>query len=304
MAKIFIPACKEYREIDQIVSFGCSMTMGSELLDQERFPELPDVEAKKKELGLQGWYPWQHRNRKISHEEDRVICNRERQLAWPAQFAKLYDIPCYNYAEGASSFEKQISQFMQAREDGRITYRTLVLWGFTAKERGPWFQLDRWSGWMLNGTMEPDDGFTSKEVAKFWVERANSDMMLLWKYYMCLYTAFSLAKEYCNDQFLFVQALKVNIDYDSMPPWEREQVGRPEFVTQMKEWCNIINPKYEKYRIFNDPESHIFFNWTGKFGDGRLGAGHPTLESHQRYAQTIVNELDNKAKRLYNTSIV
>lgn len=300
MPKIFLPPCNEYREIDQIVSFGCSMTRGDELLDQLRFPEIPDIEAWKKELGSgYNWSIWERENWKLSIDQEGPICRLEEQLAWPAQFAKLYNIPLYNYAQGASSFEKQISQFMLAKSQGKITSSTLVLWGFTAKERGPWFQLDKWSDWTLGASrfQIPDDKFASTDVSHFWVNRVNSDIMLLWKYYMCLYTAFSLANEYCNDQFLFVQALNVHLDYNIMEKVERQNVSRPEFIIQMKEWFKIIDPKYQKYRIFDDAEKHVLYNWTEKFVDGKLGGGHPSLESHQRYAQLIVEELDKKSKK-------
>ena len=65
MVKIFIPPCNEYREIDQIVSFGCSMTKGDELLDRLRYPEIPDIEAWKKELGYD-WHVWESKNLKIN----------------------------------------------------------------------------------------------------------------------------------------------------------------------------------------------------------------------------------------------
>lgn len=302
MAKIFIPPCNEYREINQIVSFGCSMTHGAELLDQLRYPEVPDIEAKKRELGTpDNWYSWQQKNWKKygnGSPEDIIICDQERQLAWPAQFAKLYNIPCYNYAEGASSFEKQISQFMLAKHAGKITPQTLVLWGFTASSRGPWFQLDNWNmGWMLNGMMNPDGNYFPKEATQFWFDRVNSPIMLLWKYYMCLQTVFALANEECNDQFLFTQAITVDLDYDKMPYTFQLPYRRPEFIVQMREWFKIIDPKYQKYRIFND-DRNIFFDWTGKpESPGRLGGSHPTLESHQKYAQLIAEELDNKSRK-------
>lgn len=302
MAKIFIPAANEYREIDQIVAFGCSMTQGAELLDSERFPEIKNIEEFKRGLGVTKWVEWK-RTSSLKRADDLAIEAKEGRIAWPSQLANLYGIPCINYAEPASSFEKQISQFMRAHQRGHITPKTLVVWGFTAKDRGIWFQKERFTGWLLNNIMIPDDEYPSEDVELFWMNRVNSDMMLLWKYYLCMQTVFSLASETCNDQFMFVQSLKVNFDYDTMPPWEKKAVDRPEFIETIRGWWKLIHPKYQKYRIFDNMHPHLFFDWVFT-NDLCLGAYHPTLEAHKQYAQMIADELDNKAKRLYNTSIV
>jgi hypothetical protein len=42
MAKIYIPACNEYRDITQIVAFGCSMTAGAELIKAELRDRAPN----------------------------------------------------------------------------------------------------------------------------------------------------------------------------------------------------------------------------------------------------------------------
>jgi hypothetical protein len=293
MAKIFIPAIDDYREIDQIVSFGCSMTQGAELLDNERFPEVKDIEAFKKGLGNK-WHEWK-RNSSLTRSQDLAIDAKESMIAWPGQLAKIYKVPCINYAEPASSFEKQISQFMRAHQRKQITPTTLVIWGFTSKERGIWIQKERFTGWLLNNVMIPDNKFPSEDVELFWMNRVNSDMMLLWKYYMCMQTVFSLAEGICNDQFMFVQSLKVNFDYDTMPPWEKESVDRTEFIETIRGWWKIINPKYQKYRIFNDDSKHVLLDWAQQ-NKLCLTGYHPTLEGHKLYARLIDTELNNRSK--------
>ena len=58
MPKIFLPSVNEYREINRIVAFGCSQTAGAELLDSKRYPNIPDVELKKRSLGIDGWHKY------------------------------------------------------------------------------------------------------------------------------------------------------------------------------------------------------------------------------------------------------
>ena len=126
MAKIYLPGLKEYRDIDQIVAFGCSMTQGAELLDNFRYPTIPDVEGFKRSFNdVMDWHRYHNAtNITVSPEEEEEIRNKERQMAWPGQLASLYDIPCYSYAEGGSSFEKQLTQFIDALSKNAITKKT------------------------------------------------------------------------------------------------------------------------------------------------------------------------------------
>jgi hypothetical protein len=305
MAKIFIPAVNEYREITQIVAFGCSMTQGAELCDQERWGSFldSDVEEFKRKIGMKEFSNWAVKHDLLGTTADNKIIDKERQIAWVAQVAKLYDIPCYNFAEGGSSFEKQITQFVLANDHGYITDTTLVLWGFTTKERGVWFQDDRFQGYLLNGSIKPDGKFTTPDVEQFFLNRVNSDSMLLWKYLMCMQSAFDFAHTVCNDQFMFVQALMAHWDYDDMPPWEQKVFTQDKFVRVVRAYANILRPKHQKYRIFNNLDAHKFNDWAISLPDGRLAGCHPTLETHQKYAQMIVETLDNKAKLRYNTYI-
>lgn len=294
MAKIYLPSIKEYRDIEQIVAFGCSMTQGAELLDSLRYPDITNIEEFKQSFAnMVDWHVYHRAQRPI--EDDMLVVEQERQLAWPGQLASLYNIPCYNYAEGGSSFEKQLIQFMDALANGKITDKTLVVWGLTGKERGVWFQPGKFSGYMLNGAVTPEE--VDEHVSNFWFKYANSDMMLYWKYYNCLSLMFSWANEYCNDQFLFVQAVGKDIlEQDCFNKFELEYLNKnPNFFKVVTNFQNMLRPKYQKYKIFNDTR-HNMFNWTSQAhwsgGSLRLAGYHPTLEAHARYALMITEELD------------
>jgi hypothetical protein len=288
MAKIFIPACNEHREIDQIVSFGCSMTAGTELLDQERFPMIADVESAKRKVDGEDWRKLIKGKCTIDHWL--AIQEKERQLAWPNQLGQLYNIPVYNFAEGASSFEKQITQFTKYKKLGYITPTTLVIWGFTQHVRGLWLQNTEVTSYMLNGAVVPKD--VTNDINPFWITKLHSDSMLLWKYYQCLSIVFGWAKDICNDQFMFVQALPVHLDYDHMPKWEQEKFTKPELIEHLRNYWDILRNDYDnRYPIFKNYDYQNLFKWTEIYGV-RLAHRHPDLETHKKYANLIYNRLE------------
>jgi hypothetical protein len=284
MPKIYLPGIKEYRDIEQIVAFGCSLTQGAELLDNLRYPNTPNIEEFKRSFKTIGsWYQY-HFN--TNHNPD--LLKKEAELAWPSQLAILYDIPCYNYAEGGSSFEQQLTQFMFAVNDGKITDKTLVVWGLTTKERGIWLTPGRFESYMLNGSYTPSE--VTPDVSNFWYTTINSDMMLFWKYYNCLSIMLGWATEYCNDQFLFVQATgKDIIKQDCFNKEELDYLyTNPLFHKTVTIFQNMLQSKYQKYKILND---HNMNEWIIANPNLRLGAGHPTLEAHIQYASMIKEQL-------------
>ena len=283
MPKIYLPSVKAYRDIDQIVAFGCSMTQGSELCDNLRYPAIPNVEEYKKSFkDIHDWY------RSLGTELEPGFREEERKLAWPSQLAKLYSIPCYNYAEGGSGFEKQLTQFIKAVYDKKITDKTLVVWGLTTKERGIWIQPHQEiTGYLLNGVMDP--GELPSDAKNFWYMHVNSNMMLYWKYYNCLSIMFNWASEFCNDQFLFVQSVGQDlVDKNCFNEVELEYLSsNPVYLEIVRTFQDMLISKSKKYRIFND-ERHFFHDWTGP---NKLGGGHPTLSAHIKYAEMIKFEL-------------
>ena len=291
MPRIFLPTVNEYREINRIVAFGCSQTAGSELLDSKRYPNIPDVELKKHSLGIEGWH-------KYSANESNLplhfkIQDEERMLAWPAQLAKLYNIPIHNYAEPATGNEQQMAQFLKAKSEGVISNDTLVLWGFTSMNRGFWIDQEQGCSYYLLGNnkifKQPVDINMFNE--KLWYNGINSDYMLAWRYYQSLSTIFHWANEICNEQFLFIQALHYSPSYEQ---WSAKIEGpvNPTVELLMQRFWDTIKYNYEiKYPIFKDFEQTNLFTWS-KSIDGRLGCGHPTLDAHEKYALLIKNELD------------
>jgi hypothetical protein len=296
MAQIYMPAKKEKVEIDQIVAFGCSLTSGFEILDAERYPMFSDVEAKKKEVGADAWYK-EFSRLDCPNERHLQTEEKERKLAWPSQFGKLYDIPVYNMAESASSFEKQITCFLKSYQSGTITSKTLILWGITGIGRGLWLQNDEILSYMLNGLLTPKA--VTKDLEPFWINNVNSDYMLLWRHYQCLSNVFNWAKNICNDQFIFINAFYDHLDYNIMPYHEQKRFEHPDATEIIKSYWNILeNDYYNRYSLFKvtdyrDDSIQIFYNWA-KSKNSLYGAGHPTLEAHIKYAQAIKDELEKR----------
>lgn len=287
MVKIYIPSVNEEREITQIVAFGCSMTQGAELLDHERYPDL-NVEALKK-ISLIKWGEFKIKNRLENEEE---FLHREGQLAWPAQLSKEYEIPCYNFAQGASGFAQQITQFLRAHRQGLITPTTLVVWGLTSKERGLWVQDYTVQSYMINGMLDPPE--LRDHHKEFWYTYANNDYLTLWYYYQHLNTMLTWAESLCNNQFMFIHSLAVNLDLNKMPVWEEEKnFKNPKYKEFMVPFWNIISSKYNKYHLPTDP-THTFFDWAKKIPNGLLGGKHPTVDVHKEYAKFLIQEIETR----------
>jgi hypothetical protein len=265
MAKIFIPAVNKIREINRIVSFGCSMTAGEELMDEVR---------------------QQHKN--ISDELTIELKRKELSLAWPAQLAKLYDIPIYNFAESGSSFEKQIMQFIKAEEKNLIKDDTLILWGLTSMGRGVFFDEDypNVCSYMLNNFDYQAIIGNSKEIRDFWNVRLHNDQHLYWKYYMCLQNMFYLANHFCNNQMLVIQGHAVGLHFQKPTKYNN-------FYRFINQYWKMIEPEYERYSIFKLGDSkECIGSWAF---DNNMAHQyfHPTLEGHIRYAALIKEKLDS-----------
>jgi hypothetical protein len=265
MAKIFIPAVNKIREINRIVSFGCSMTAGEELMDEVR---------------------QQHKN--ISDELTIELKRKELSLAWPAQLAKLYDIPIYNFAESGSSFEKQIMQFIKAEEKNLIKDDTLILWGLTSMGRGVFFDEDypNVCSYMLSNFNDQGIVRGSKDVRDFWYLRLNNDQHLYWKYYMCLQNMFYLANNFCNNQLLVIQGHAIDLKF-------RKSTLGNKYYKFINQYWKVIEPEYERYSVFKlgDPKECIG-SWA--FNNNMAHKYfHPTLEGHIKYAALIKEKLDS-----------
>jgi hypothetical protein len=260
------------------------MTAGAELLDQERYPSVNVENMKRVNMSRWGKYKIKY---PLANEDE--FLTREGQLAWPTQLAKEYDIPCYNYAQGATGFAQQLTQFLKAYRQGLITPTTLVLWGLTAKERGIWIQDYTLQSYMINGMMDPPE---LKEAYKeFWYIHANNDYMTLWYYYQNLHTMLTWAETLCNDQLMFIHSLAVPLDISNMPTWESERYKNAKFVEVMRPFWKILEPKYKKYRIVAD-DNHTFFDWAKIVPNGLHGGRHPVLQVHKDYAKFLYQNIE------------
>lgn len=265
MAKIFLPSVNEFREINQIVSFGCSMTAGEEIMDKVRKEYKP-----------------------VSKKVEEALVQTELKQAWPSQLASLYGIPSYNLAESGSSFEKQIIQFIYAKERNLITTDTLVLWGLTSNARGVFFddEIPNVLSYMLNNYNDLRIIKENKDIKYFWYNRLNNDQHLYWKYYGCLQNMFHIANQFCNNQLLFVQGHEVSLRFQT------PTVGNA-YNKMIDQYWEMLEPEYNRYSIFKQGEPHeCIASWA--FNNNMTHRNfHPTVEGHIEYAKLIKERLDS-----------
>lgn len=127
-----------------IISYGCSYTAGSEMLDHLIDPRADKIKHKK---GLSHWYQT-HRAAYADEEHLRI---REGEMAWPGQIAQRLGASLDNRALGGSGLAHAIYLIEQAWYRGDFESEDVrVLVGVTNHGRNLyWMGTDRPVTWLL-----------------------------------------------------------------------------------------------------------------------------------------------------------
>lgn len=116
-------------QCERIVAVGCSNTGGAELLDHE----LPD-EYKPHGKWAQAWTEKlkTDRNMQIIHAANRA---RERKMAWPAQLARIMNLPFVSHADMGQSIPHSIWILQRMVSEGKIRDADIILIGCATEVR-------------------------------------------------------------------------------------------------------------------------------------------------------------------------
>ena len=161
--------------VKRIVSFGCSFTAGTEILDDRLNPYFVDLKSK-----LDA-YQWWEKLKADSEQMALQLELRKEELnhAWPAHLASHLGVDFVNYAEPGNSNEKIYWQIEQKLASGEITEHDLVLVGLTGAQRSMFFS---------NNHPEPVSFLLSNKTSYVTELSVNilkwfSDDRLVWNYY-------------------------------------------------------------------------------------------------------------------------
>lgn len=141
----------------KIITFGCSYTAGSELLDHEIHRH---ADFLKRRYGNRYFY--EHYGAKLSQEQLASIDHRQRQLVWSAEIARRSSLALDNRAMGGSSLACIVDLIERAWYAGELRDPgVLVLVGVTTPNRGIWWPnsdqfYDQYDNFLLGQWHMPD----------------------------------------------------------------------------------------------------------------------------------------------------
>lgn len=136
----------------KIITFGCSYTAGSELLDHEIHARSDEI---KRRLGLEHW--WRNYRLKLSAEQQQDLEHREGQLVWSAEIARRSQLEFENRSVAGSSMAGIVDRVERAWYEGALhSPDVLALVGVTCPYRGlVWFGDDQHRDWIIHESSMP-----------------------------------------------------------------------------------------------------------------------------------------------------
>lgn len=275
---------------DRIVSYGCSVTAGSEMTDHDAIgiteDELAAIARKNKYVGSHQIY--QHFS--IDKNKRNEILIRNRTKSWPNFIAKHYGIPLLNQAINGSSLQHATYFLQRDIHSDVIKSSDLIVVGVTSPNR--WFQFTSrgfpfygvfGSGWE---TLDHSGNSLSyiHELEKHW------------------YNLYNVLYSYCKEiQYLSNLSDTMNgqikLCYAIGTPTFIEHIFSEELKSGGKEsdflkFCNkLIDHKHFLYPEKALPELAGFRDYSKHHT-----FGHPRVQYHEQFANVLISELE----KMYN----
>ena len=266
----------------RIISYGCSITAGQELIDHEFFNmSEDDLAAHVKNSNITGpRHLYESLNVKSKKVEDIRVRNATK--SWPNFIGKRFDLPVHNRAMAGTSLSDATYRILSDLHNSKINEDDLVLVGVTTPFR--WFQFFESGdfGGGIFGSMwqlKFSDDFT-KQIEYNWVNAYNivynhcKELMLLSALSDSLDGRIKLCYVFGKDTFLahtFSEELKTKKFSDFV-----------DFCSSMLSLHHDINPTSLTTlsgNPFIDVENHHVF-------------GHPRIEYHEQYANLVIEKLE------------
>ena len=292
MCKILLPSQKTI-EISNIIGFGCSLTQGSELADQEKYQKFTDdVEKLKRTLGMKRFWEYNHdivvTDPSFVAFTEKHIIPLENERSYLGQLGGMMGVSVMNFAKAGSSIDHIILQLIDKKDfikNSSLTvigltsmYRDLL---FTTKEHNFIFHDIH-----FNNYYQLDRVYNSKEFSKIYMKRYMNDETILWNFFNNLITLINVAEELTKGNFVILPIFRINLSYDDIKV-NRDNYNL-KFAKIAKSFPDILNNKLNKYLL----DVPIFSeNIDGK---DYLGGGHPNYNGHKKFAKLLYDKLVTK----------
>jgi hypothetical protein len=261
-------------DIKRIVSFGCSYTAGTEILDYQLSPYFVDLKNK---LDV---YQWWEKLKENPEQMKLQLELRKKELnhAWPAHLASHLGVDFINYAEPGNSNENMHWQIEQKLESGEITNDDLILVGLSNADRSMFFSSGH--PHPLPFLLSAADSYTKHLPEK--ILQWFSDDRIIWDHYRNL-KSFESVKQKLHGKLFVVPMREVRKE---VCPWPSTyDYGTYRVVS--RENALFFN------KVINQLQnSQLFITTDCCLSDfkTRLPHGHPNEDAHRAFAERIYKE--------------
>jgi hypothetical protein len=264
----------------RIISYGCSFTAGSELTDHEVMgiteEELSACARRNKYISSRQV----HQHFSVSAELRAQILESNRNKSWPNYIAQKYNIPLLNQAVPGSSLSHTTYCILRDIHNNITQPTDLILVGITSPNR--WFQFlgngKTFYCVMNEGWSNITHSFVTEkykaELDKNWFNMYN----VLYSYYKEILFLSNLS-DTMNGQIKMCHALSTPKDIQSI--YEQQDSNFVKF-------CENLNPN--KNLIYTE---NCMMGISGKQDFSTHHTfGHPRVETHKKFADLIIEKLE------------
>ena len=280
------------KKINRIVAYGCSYTVGDEIMDHDvlrmTFAECNGIKHKYLNTGgvASAWDGWKTgwkdalklgimpppKQFKIDYRTDRWHSYLHRQMSWAGQLAKRLHVQFENRAVIGSGLDEHYFKIYNDFQNGKINDNDLVLCGLTNYHRIIDFRTNRYEP--ANNTLI-SYLIPNEEGSRLFLELFNNDFMIY---------------QYCkNIHLLHCLGSKMNL---LMQPMQKEVI--------LDHIIGLDIPETKQYAesIWNECASSFLSKLYLSDEYPRCGFGHPSLESHTLLAEQLEDLVRDKFQLL------
>ena len=272
---------------NRIISYGCSITAGSELIDHELLNlSEEDLFAHAKKLNITG--PRRlYESLNVTSKTVEDIRVRNATKSWTNFIAKRFDKPMHNRAIQGTSLLDATYRILSDLHNSNIKDDDLILVGVTSPLR--WFQFFE-HGDYGNGI------FGSKFIGSTWEAKFSNEFKTQIEHnwvnaYNIVYTYFKelMVLSALSDRLNGRLKLCYVFGKDSFMPYTFAEEKKDKKFSEFYDMCVSMLPPHHEINTtgltllsgspITDAENHHVF-------------GHPRIEYHRQYANLVIEKLE------------
>jgi len=275
--------------VDRIVSFGCSFSAGTELLDHKLGPfATSKLSYRTNGKKLHQWYTDIHNDGKYREIMNTNKLYHEPSLAWPSKLAEKLEICCKNFAQPGNSNDKLVYQIQKLFNENFFRPTDLIIVGITSIHRGILFNPKSFTSDPESFLIAEADSYKKYVNPKFLLDWM-SDERLVWQHIQNLSCLQNL-KNLLNGRLLCLNMLPLRIKrHDDIIPLDDLNPSSSKLFYNIDD--NFFTPfKLTLEQIY---QSRLFLTKDCFYDmvpdEEQLPFFHPNESAHSKYASWLLN---------------